>query len=70
MKRKLYCPLWVFDLGTTGVNTSKDRIVELAITKLFPDGVKIKIHTYLNLGEPIPSEASAVHAFSFRKFQC
>lgn len=38
MKLKLSRPLCVFDLETTGVNTSKDRIVELAIIKLFPDG--------------------------------
>lgn len=61
MKLKLARPLVVFDLETTGVNTSKDRIVELAIIKLFPDGERLEKHTYLNPGIPIPAEASAVH---------
>lgn len=64
MKLKLSRPVCVFDLETTGVNTSKDRIVELAIIKLFPDGERIEKHSYLNPEMPIPAEASAVHGIT------
>lgn len=64
MKLKLSRPVCVFDLETTGVNTSKDRIVELAIIKLFPDGERVEKQTYLNPEMPIPAEASAVHGIT------
>jgi DNA polymerase-3 subunit epsilon len=64
MQLKLSRPLIVFDLETTGVNTSKDRIVELAIIKLFPNGERIEKQTLLNPGIPIPAEASAVHGIT------
>lgn len=64
MKLKLSRPVCVFDLETTGVNTSKDRIIELAIIKLFPDGERIEKHTYLNPGMSIPAEATAVHGIT------
>ncbi len=35
-------PLVVFDLETTGTNTSKDRIVEIALIKIFPVMVRQK----------------------------
>ncbi|MFT6174887.1 MAG: DNA polymerase-3 subunit epsilon, partial [Cryomorphaceae bacterium] len=38
MKLNLKKPLAFFDLETTGVNVASDRIVEIAILKLFPDG--------------------------------
>ena len=37
---KLKRPLCFFDLETTGVNVSIDRIVEIAILKLYPDETK------------------------------
>lgn len=64
MKLKLYRPVCVFDLETTGINPAKDRIVELAIIKLFPDGKKIEKHSLLNPGIPIPPEASEVHGIT------
>lgn len=57
-------PLVFFDLETTGTDTSKDRIVEISLVKLFPDG-KEEINTFLvNPGIPIPAEASAVHGIT------
>lgn len=64
MKLKLLRPVCVFDLETTGVHTVKDRIVELAIVKLFPNGEKVEKHTLLNPGIPIPPEAAAVHGIT------
>lgn len=40
MKLKLTRPLVFFDLETTGVNVSKDRIVEISMVRLRPDGSK------------------------------
>lgn len=55
-----------FDLETTGVDTSKDRIVSMCSWKLdadFQERVPIKTHL-INPGIPIPPEASAVHGIT------
>ena len=44
MKLNLSKPICFFDLETTGVNISKDRIVEISILKVFPSG-KEEVHT-------------------------
>lgn len=54
-------PLVFFDLETTGINTGIDRIVEISLYKVFPDGRKESRTMRLNPGIPIPAEASAVH---------
>jgi DNA polymerase III subunit epsilon len=54
-------PLIFFDTETTGVDTVKDRIIEMSTTKFFPNGTQeVKTHRF-NPGIPIPPEASAVH---------
>ena len=66
---KLKKPLVVFDLETTGTDLSKDRIVELAMIKVFPDGTIEKKpeergganRLLVNPGMPIPLESSLVH---------
>ena len=40
MELKLTKPIVFFDLETTGINVSKDRIVEISILKVFPNGNK------------------------------
>lgn len=54
-------PLVIFDLETTGINVSSDRIVELAYIKLFPDGREESDEMRFNPGIPIPKEASEIH---------
>lgn len=54
-------PLAVFDLETTGVDISKDRIIEISVLRINPDGLKITYTKRLNPTIPIPLEASAVH---------
>ena len=61
MKLKLTRPICFFDLETTGVNVTHDRIVEIAILKLHPDGTKEDKVWRVNPECPIPAEASAVH---------
>lgn len=61
MKLQLKKPICFFDLETTGTSVSKDRIVEIAITKVFPDGTEEIKCRKLNPTIPIPIEASLVH---------
>jgi DNA polymerase-3 subunit epsilon len=61
LKLNLHRPLAFFDLETTGTNIGKDRILEISILKIFPDGDrKIKTQRF-NPTIPIPSESSAIH---------
>ncbi len=58
---KLKKPLAVFDIESTGLNPRMDRIIDLAIIKLFPDG-KIERYAFrLNPEMLIPDEATAIH---------
>lgn len=61
MKINLKRPLAVFDLETTGVNVASDRIVEISILKVFPDGTEEVKTKRINPQIPIPLEASLVH---------
>ncbi len=57
-------PLVFFDLETTGLKVSDDRIVELAVVRLDPAGdVTEKVRRF-NPGIPIPAEATAVHGIT------
>jgi DNA polymerase-3 subunit epsilon len=58
---KLTRPLAILDLETTGTTPSMDRIVEIAILKIYPDGKKTKYHERVNPEVPIPPEATKVH---------
>jgi len=50
-----------FDLESTGTDIANDRIVEICLLKLYPDG-KEELSTYrINPGIPIPPEASEVY---------
>jgi len=58
---KLTRPLAFFDLETTGIDPGSDRIVEICILKLFPDGRRESLVERLNPDRPIPAEATAIH---------
>lgn len=60
-KLNLKNPLVVFDLETTGINISKDRIVEIAMVKIFPDGSIEEKSRRVNPTIPIPTEVSLIH---------
>ena len=61
MKLNLRNPLCFFDLETTGINITHDRILEIAVIKLMPNGEVLKKTNILNPGIPIPPESSAIH---------
>ncbi len=50
-----------FDLETTGVNIAKDRIVEISVLKVYPNGKEEQKTIRVNPEMPIPKEASEVH---------
>ena len=64
MNLKLEKPLCFFDLETTGVNVVKDRIVEIGIVKLNPDGNKESNSWRVNPQVKIPLEATEVHGIT------
>jgi len=57
-------PLVFFDLETTGLSLKNDRIVELALIKITPQGDVMERVRRFNPGMPIPPEATAVHGIS------
>jgi DNA polymerase-3 subunit epsilon len=57
-------PIIFFDLETTGVDHARDRIVELAMVKLLPDGKRDSYVKRVNPGIPIPAECTAIHGIS------
>lgn len=61
MKLNLKRPIIFFDLETTGVNTAKDRIVEISLVKVMPDGEEIVKTRRINPEMHIPAEATEVH---------
>ena len=61
MNLNLKNPIAFIDLETTGINVAKDRIVEISIVKVSPNGNE-EVKTYrVNPEIPIPKHASAVH---------
>jgi DNA polymerase-3 subunit epsilon len=67
MELKLNRPICFFDLETTGTDITKDRIVEIAIIKVFPNGNKESKTWLVNPTIPIPYQATAIHGISNEK---
>jgi DNA polymerase III subunit epsilon len=64
MELKLNKPICFFDLETTGINVASDRIVEISILKVFPNGKK-ESHTWrVNPEKPIPDFVTAIHGIT------
>lgn len=61
MKLNLSRPIIFFDLETTGTDIMRDRIVEISMIKVMPDGSDIQRTVRVNPGCPIPAEATAIH---------
>ncbi|MBN2348214.1 MAG: 3'-5' exonuclease [Bacteroidales bacterium] len=64
MKLKLKNPLIFFDLETTGINVSVDRIVELCYLKIYPNGDEESKTMKINPTIPIPAEATNIHGIT------
>lgn len=61
MKLNLKNPIVFFDLETTGVNITSDRIVEISYLKVFPNGNEVSRTMRINPEMHIPEQASEVH---------
>jgi DNA polymerase-3 subunit epsilon len=57
-------PIVFFDLETTGTDPAKDRIIELALVKLLPDGSRDKYVRRINPGMPIPPSSTEIHGIT------
>ena len=64
MKLKIKRPLCFFDLETTGISITNDRIVEMAVIKLYPNEKTEKKVWLINPQIPIPKEVSAIHGIT------
>jgi DNA polymerase-3 subunit epsilon len=64
MDLKLVRPLLFFDIESTGLNVATDRIVEISMVKLMPDGTRQVKTRRVNPTIPISKEAQAVHGIS------
>jgi DNA polymerase-3 subunit epsilon len=61
MDLNIKTPIAFFDLEATGINISTDRIVEISILKIFPDGKQELKTLKINPTIPIPIESSLIH---------
>lgn len=65
MRLQLKRPIVFFDLETTGTNVTQDRIVEISMVKVLPDGKEpVKDTRRVNPGMKIPAEATAIHGIT------
>ena len=61
---RLERPLAFIDIETTGLRPGLDRIVELSVLKVGPDGTRVYKSHRFNPGTPIPEAATAVHGIT------
>jgi DNA polymerase-3 subunit epsilon len=64
MQLNLTKPICFFDLETTGINITNDRIVEISILKVYPNGKEETYTKRVNPTVPIPAEVTLVHGIS------
>jgi len=64
MNLNLTRPICFFDLETTGVNITKDRIVEISILKIAPNGNEESKTWLVNPEMTIPQEVIAIHGIT------
>ncbi|OIQ16239.1 MAG: DNA polymerase III subunit epsilon [Flavobacterium sp. MedPE-SWcel] len=67
MELKLRRPICFFDLETTGTNITKDRIVEISILKVYPNGNKESKTWLVNPERSIPEETIQFHGITDEK---
>jgi DNA polymerase-3 subunit epsilon len=64
MNLQLSRPLAIIDLETTGINISVDKIIEIAIIKLMPDGTTQVKRKIINPQILIPASSSEMHGIT------
>ncbi len=61
MQLNLKNPLVFFDLETTGVNITHDKIIEMSFLKIMPNGDQDSKYYQINPEIPIPAESTLIH---------
>lgn len=64
MELNLSRPLAFFDLETTGLSITHDRIIEIGMLRVNPNGTEEKLNYLLNPGKPIPASITKIHGIS------
>ncbi len=64
MELNLKNPLVFFDLETTGLNITRDRIIEISLLKVYPNGKQEVKTRRLNPEMPIPPQSTAIHGIT------
>jgi DNA polymerase III subunit epsilon len=64
MNIKLKKPIVFFDLETTGINPGNDRIIEISLLKIFPNGKELSKTYRVNPEITIPEFATEVHGIT------
>jgi DNA polymerase III subunit epsilon len=57
-------PIAFLDLETTGINVASDRIVEISVLKISPNGREDWLSTRIYPGMPIPPKSTAIHGIT------
>jgi len=57
-------PIAFLDLETTGINVASDRIVEISVLKISPNGKEEWMSTRVNPGIPIPKKSTDIHGIT------
>ena len=61
---KLTRPLIFFDIEATGTDTTRDRVVEIALVKVHPDSRREEKILRVNPGQKISAEVIAIHGIT------
>jgi DNA polymerase-3 subunit epsilon len=64
LELKLKRPVVFIDLETTGINVSTDRIVEISLLKISPNGKEQWMTSRVNPEMPIPPKSTAIHGIT------
>jgi DNA polymerase-3 subunit epsilon len=64
LKLNLLRPIAFIDLETTGINVSSDRIVEISVLKISPNGKEEWMSSRINPEMPIPEKSTAIHGIT------
>ena len=62
-------PLVILDLETTGTSVARDKIVQIAIIKIYPDGKETEWCSDINPGINIPNEVVEIHGIDNERVQ-
>lgn len=64
MELKLKRAIVFLDIETTGISVLADRVVEISLLKITPDGKEQWMNSLVNPGMPIPTKSSAIHGIT------